>query len=517
MIHESLRELVRLIAAEKNLHVLVARVASDARLLNEARRTYEDRRSHIDPRGQELSDLCRSHRISLESFEHHLTFLARILNLTEHEEDYYQILDLERGASSEEIKSAFRRLSLASHPDTNPGDPLASQRFQGIHHAYEILSNRDLRQQYDQSLSAPRWREDIPEAELRPIVPSWRKWRRILPAGALIGLLLALIFMVDYDSLLIHRYYHAKQVDQSTLAPGVSTNGEARTASAESSDKNTPPVPPIPETDAMSKNALEVMDKSVEAPPSGSHVSDVKHNASQVVLSKSASEVTTSQPQKKANDGIRAANEPPPQLEPRLSSPARSPDEKAKPAPSSPQTAPNSLQQLASKVLADAPRASPPPASFRPHDRSESPAAAGRSLRESAPENRGHEQKSTVGNDLTNHIQHFVNRYAQAFEKKNASAFLSLFEPDAQENGEPLTKFLPVYIKNFDRAQWISYRIQVVKWKALGEGVDVEGKFRLSVRLKDDSKSDSAGNIRLKLIKWADDYRVRRLDYSFTD
>lgn len=54
--------------------------------------------------------------------------------------DHYQILGLERGASPQAIKSAYRRLALQYHPDRNP-DPAAAQQFVRIKRAYEVLSN----------------------------------------------------------------------------------------------------------------------------------------------------------------------------------------------------------------------------------------------------------------------------------------------------------------------------------------------------------------------------------------
>lgn len=63
--------------------------------------------------------------------------------------NYYEILGVARDADESEIKIAFRRLALQMHPDTNRDDPLAEDRFKEINEAYEVLSHKDKRSQYD--------------------------------------------------------------------------------------------------------------------------------------------------------------------------------------------------------------------------------------------------------------------------------------------------------------------------------------------------------------------------------
>ncbi|MGF1485763.1 MAG: DnaJ C-terminal domain-containing protein [Prochloraceae cyanobacterium] len=63
--------------------------------------------------------------------------------------NYYEILMLPRNATSEEIKKAYRKLARQYHPDLNQGDKSAEQKFKDISEAYEILSDRTKRSQYD--------------------------------------------------------------------------------------------------------------------------------------------------------------------------------------------------------------------------------------------------------------------------------------------------------------------------------------------------------------------------------
>jgi len=71
--------------------------------------------------------------------------------------DYYQVLGLNRNASQEEVRSAFRRLARQYHPDVNPGNKEAEAKFKEINEAYEVLSDPEKRKRYDELGS--RWKD----------------------------------------------------------------------------------------------------------------------------------------------------------------------------------------------------------------------------------------------------------------------------------------------------------------------------------------------------------------------
>jgi curved DNA-binding protein len=74
--------------------------------------------------------------------------------------DYYKILGVDRNASEKEIKRAYRQLARQSHPDVNPGDSQAEERFKEINEAHEVLSDPEKRAKYDRLGS------------------SWQQWQR---------------------------------------------------------------------------------------------------------------------------------------------------------------------------------------------------------------------------------------------------------------------------------------------------------------------------------------------------
>jgi curved DNA-binding protein len=94
--------------------------------------------------------------------------------------DYYETLGVSRDADEKEIKRAFRRLAREYHPDVNPGDATAEDRFKEINEAYEVLSDSEKRSKYDQLGSDwRRWQQ----GGGRPGDFDWGRWATGAPGG----------------------------------------------------------------------------------------------------------------------------------------------------------------------------------------------------------------------------------------------------------------------------------------------------------------------------------------------
>ena len=93
--------------------------------------------------------------------------------------DYYQILGISRNASPQDVRKAYRKLAMQYHPDRNPGDKQAEERFKEINEAYQVLSDSQKRAHYDRLGSEySNWQRRGAPGDF-----DWSQWFRGAPGG----------------------------------------------------------------------------------------------------------------------------------------------------------------------------------------------------------------------------------------------------------------------------------------------------------------------------------------------
>jgi molecular chaperone DnaJ len=126
-------------------------------------------------------------------------------------EDFYELLGLSTDASQDDIQKAHRKLARQEHPDANPEDPQAQERFKQIQQAYEVLSDPEKRREYDkqfdvfsrENLGGPRAGASGRNGEVATSTPSEQVdrnrsplfWVGYILGIGLVALVLALLVM----------------------------------------------------------------------------------------------------------------------------------------------------------------------------------------------------------------------------------------------------------------------------------------------------------------------------------
>lgn len=505
MSSDSLKRLVELISSAGNIHELISRVAADGELLQNIRSFYQDGLTTPLADQERLRELCRSCHITPEDFEERIGFIARTLNLAPSEKDYYSVLGVDRQATCEEIKQAFRRLSFEHHPDLHPEDPQAGEVFKELLQAYEVLQNDTLREHYDRRISQPALKEEDPKEGPEP--GWWSRRTPLYPLGLVTALLLILAFSLDFQPWLTDRSFSG-----SNLAPPSERLG------------NLNPISPPQNPQKDNGDSERVMNKERDI--------GLEEEAALEPAEKAAGNATALRARTKRI--AKAEMTVKPEVKSETSTPEHVQERHQKADDTSlKQSGP--VSGLPVEPMLEPEQALTGPTQDTPTEISLSLSGTTNVAREDlrrnqepVRENSGilSDQKAEAESEedklyslqsIQNQIEDFLKSFTRAYEHRDLASFMAFFESDALDNGQPIRKKKSKYQTDFERATDVSYRIMLRKWLIDENGVNVQGTFQLSATLDKTKPIKAEGDIQFDLIRCGDDFQVHRLDYKFRD
>lgn len=542
----ALELLVAAAASIDSLDELMIRIAADTRLLNELRKSYDLMHKRRVDVLERLQALCRAHGIAVSYFDKRVFYLAHVLGLVSRDDDPYAVLGVERGASTEEIKQAYRRLSLQWHPDKNPHRPNATEIFIKVQEAYQALSDPVLRRHYEgRPLDSAR----LPSIAAEAAEPTPKSRRRhgvtrfVLQLGGLVAVLLAITLLGDFQNLLSPKQYGLNQTGRSasetagteagmmgaTPTPNLSRGPEERPqtpAAPPGTPGSSPPPAELMKAASMEPRTMSASDPAGPPPlktpppekapskPNRLLAEDTKGSAEENQARLGENKETAAEPTGAAMEHKVVAEErTPPVAERKLAAVDKraSPEKKApaeeRTGAAAERKAPGEGKKAAEEEkkplrrLPAAKQGTGEPTASKPPDDRNGPAAGPVVVSVASTEEK---------------IRAFVDRYCRTYARKDLDGFLGLFSADALENGKPVRSLRPQYAENFARTDQLAFRISVDRWVWAEGGVTVHGRFDLKARFYDRRGVHSQGTVTLGLQPRGDSFYVTSLHYAFS-
>lgn len=523
-----LRQLAQAFAGIDSTEELIIFVAGRDNMLAFCRQLIEQfDRNPRDRLIREADSVCAAHGILPGALFSEVRKVVLALNrFHDAGRDHYGVLGLPAGASREEVKKAYRRLSKEYHPDGRGIAADEGQRFMEISGAYHALMVGFDREKNEQRLP---WRK---KRERDPVYSPHRS-RNIF-----FGLMVALVAVLAGISVFLSAGYNRKAVI-SQFATNLPAKGRGDGAAAlPGREKDAaadgaavvllPPAAeePVPE---------ELQPEAWVGPPANRQAEALPPAAAAAAPDKDDEAGQANRAPAADPDRMAQAVTPVPMEEPR---PAVHAEPEAAAGQSLP-TAATGPPAPAATTPADQTVAvkEPGPVTTRPP----SPAvnrdrltAAGAETgqpsrgqvvfpREESnltpAESGGAGGAAAVGqapaHDVAREINEFVNRYARRYNSRELAPFLALFADNATENGHSLAKMTEQYKSLFARTQTIRLAVLNLDWREKGDGFEASGDFEASYLYSDGRSREHNGEITFHIIHEQGEMKISALDYVF--
>jgi curved DNA-binding protein CbpA len=487
-----IKQFIHLVATVIDTPTLIQRIAEDRHYLQYCAAIVkpEDQKDaflrHLD---QELKKASYQQQFPYERLQEKLSPVGIALGLKGRttdsiQSDYYHILGTTTSATDHEIKSAYRKKAMESHPDTATGE---KEQFIRIQEAFKVLSDKVLRRQYDlsrNSMGSWNWSENtrIPASKKKSFL---QRHRVEVSFVAFILILAGVSFVADS----INQHYSLME-DIVPVENRADTSVDRDTSGQEGSTK-------IQSSMVAKQEKIETLNVPKIDQNKVPRIADQSKKQPQSINQKTIS--------KKAEKKELLAAKTETKQEPAIIKTAISKSKQ-------PQKEPKQLIKEKKELLA---------ARTDAKQESEqvvvSSAVPAKEVNDK-PEKQTVSKIDRVSKVLSAQLANFLQIYCQTYEGKDLERITGFFADNARENGQSFQELIPKYRQNFDVVDEINYRIDMANylWDIDENKVKINGEFFLSWRKNEErGLHQYHGDISMKLIFHDNSFLIEDLSYRF--
>ncbi|WP_240744787.1 J domain-containing protein [Desulforhopalus sp. IMCC35007] len=547
-----IQELMKAFTTHSSMDATLSFVASRGGLLSACQTLLKDLERDDTQSVEWVRVECEKYSLTFRSFVDQLSQLVSLFVPTEDIADYFSILGLQAGAGHDEIKKSYRKLSLRYHPDTATGsDPDASEKFMQITKAYHILIGRnDQPRPNVASSQASNW-----EPRRQKSIHAGRQKKLFVWVLGLVTILL--IFSAVTSKVYKRKAMLAGLKESRGAFVPPQTKHEIDFADNEEEAKNHPLLMPEKEETfqfdheskediiASTENKAESEDvnqkvkftsdvesvsKPVE-PPYGANGIEVREEkvgevlAQQIpTLSRDAEKKLQKPPLKnQSSDSAEKNNITIVQVGPDHVH-LKSQNQSQSDDPQVEGNIPLDKDAISSNGTKDhLDRGEQPVLSFNEAEvakaDSETSGVYSKKNKEvlvSVPVVEEDNRQTSSGEvDLQRKIDVFFAHYISAYEQRNLILFSRYFDADATENGKLFTTMLPVYMDLFATTSSLKMDLTISSWKKAGNGVSIDGRFKVDFLYTDAREIHGSGAIHFMLKENNGEFRIQSMEYEF--
>lgn len=469
--------LIKQYAGKASTEKLIAYIADNNGMLSACKLLVEKNSEDDRETMAWVDEQCYEVKVDVRNFLYEITRILAMFQPGQESDSSYDILGLEPGADREEIKQAYRRLSLQHHPDTAHSDNSdETETFVRITKAYHALLNNENDEQVSDNPQVPpsHWRQ-----QKKSTITKERKKKNIIWFTFLAGIMIVL-------SLLAANNYRQK-----AMIVGLQTSRSAFIPPAASRKESQKPKEPQVETREDLKKVTEepqvkiAKTESSQSPPEANleKKEEVKPEVPSATKEVEPTPTVTDSPPNPPSSVELSQQTSPPEEH-------RSKEKVSPPAPPKQETA-IITPEVQKKTV-------PPIASSEPEYEENPPPSPEEMLR-----------------DTQQRIESFLAAYTNSYQEKNLLTFSRFFDLKATENDKPLGEIMPTYVQLFQDADQITLAISTLKWERDQETINLDGRFKIQIQYKNSKQVQGKGEIRFLLVDVQQQLFIKELHYQF--